>query len=56
MFVDFVVGWGAKFVGITKGGRVSKSLRTSTIEYRHYQLFILFPICFENNKLMSTAA
>jgi len=29
MFIDFVLGWGANFVGIVKGGRVSKSLRTS---------------------------
>jgi len=33
MFVDFVLGWGANFVGIVKGGRVSKSLRTSAIDY-----------------------
>jgi len=32
MLVDFVVGWGAKFVGIAKGGRVSKSLRTSALK------------------------
>jgi len=32
MFVGFVARWGAKFVGIAKGGRVSKSLRTSGLE------------------------
>jgi len=31
MFVDFVLGWGANFVGIVKGGRVPKSLRTSAL-------------------------
>jgi len=29
MFVDFVLGWGANFVGIVKGGRVPKSLLSS---------------------------
>jgi len=33
MFVDFVLGWGANFVGIVKGGRVSKSLRTSVLDW-----------------------
>jgi len=33
MFVDFVVGWDAKFVGIAKGGRVSKRLRTSALAF-----------------------
>ena len=35
MFVDFVLGWGANFVGIVKGGRVSKSLRTSGLGNTH---------------------
>jgi len=32
MFVHFVLGWGANFVGIVKGGRVAKSLRTPALE------------------------
>ena len=33
MFVDFVLGWGANFAGIVKSGRVSKSLRTSDLDF-----------------------
>jgi len=35
MFVDFVVGWGVKFVGIAKGGSVLKSLSTSGLDPLH---------------------
>jgi len=31
MFVDFVLRWGANFVGIVKGGHVPKGLRTSAL-------------------------
>jgi len=32
MFVHFVLGWGANFFGIVKGGHVAKSLRTPALE------------------------
>jgi len=31
MLVDFVLGWGANFVDIVEGGRVSKRSRTSAL-------------------------
>ena len=42
MFVDFVLGWGANFVGIVKRGRVSKSLRTSGLEFFSGKCFLTF--------------
>jgi len=32
MFVHFVLGWATNFVGIVKGRRVAKSLRTPALE------------------------
>jgi len=32
MFVHFVLGWDANFVGIVKGGRVAKCLRTPVLD------------------------
>jgi len=36
MFVHFVLGWEANFVGIVKGGRVAKSLRTPGLNLKSY--------------------
>jgi len=44
MFVDFAVGWGAKFVGIAKGGRVSKSLRTSVLVLLTHQAPVVWKL------------